>query len=106
MHLDKGGGSLIWLHCAHISPPGSTSQLLLPVVCSVSLPRFLGLIFDLPLDYFLVEFKNVTGHGFVVSFQNVCRNIILPETTNRVYFLAVLNLRNLLYLISGFVDIF
>src|SRR5699024_11637177 len=35
-------------------------------------------IFDLPLDYFLVQLYNLFGHGLLSPFRMVCRDFILP----------------------------
>ena len=54
---------------------------------------------DLPLDNFLIQLYNFLGHSLLSPFRMVCGNFILPEPASYVFFYAVFNLRNLLYLI-------
>ena len=43
---------------------------------------------------------NFLGHSLLSPFRMVCGNFILPEPASYVFFYAVFNLRNLLYLIT------
>ena len=45
---------------------------------------------------------NFLGHSLLSPFRMVCGNFILPEPACYVFFYAVFNLRNLLYLIKDF----
>ena len=54
---------------------------------------------DLALDNFLIQLYNFLGHSLLSPFRMVCGNFILPEPASYVFFYAVFNLRNLLYLI-------
>ena len=54
---------------------------------------------DLPLDNFLIQLYNFLGHSLLSPFECLCGNFILPESASYVFFYAVFNLRNLLYLI-------
>ena len=54
---------------------------------------------DLTLDNFLIELYNLLGHSLLSPFRMVCRDFILPEPANYVFFCAVFNLRKLLYII-------
>ena len=55
---------------------------------------------ELPLDNFLIQLYNFLGHSLLAPFRMVCGNFILPEPASYVFFCAVFNLRNLLYLIN------
>ncbi|MBQ3357008.1 MAG: hypothetical protein IJJ85_10545, partial [Clostridia bacterium] len=46
-----------------------------------------------------IQVYNLLGHSLFAPFECLCRNFILPEFANYVYFYPFLNLRNLLYLI-------
>ncbi len=52
-----------------------------------------------PLDNFLIQLYNSLGHSLLSPFRMVCGNFLLPEPASYVFFYAVFNLRNLLYLI-------
>ena len=54
---------------------------------------------DLTLDNFLVQLYNFLGHSLLSPFRMVCRDFILPEPASYVFFYALFNLRNLLYII-------
>ena len=41
----------------------------------------------------------ILGHSLLSPFRMVCGNFILPESASYVFFFALFNLRNLLYLI-------
>jgi len=56
---------------------------------------------DLPLDNFLIQLYNFLGHSLLSPFRMVCGNFILPEPASYVFFYAVFNLRNLLYIIKN-----
>ena len=55
---------------------------------------------DLPLDNFLIQLYNFLGHSLLSPFRMVCRDFIVPEPASYVFFYAVFNLHNLLYLIT------
>ena len=57
---------------------------------------------ELPLDNFLIQLYNFLGHSLLAPFRMVCRDFILPEPANYVFFYAFFNLRNLLYIICTF----
>ena len=54
----------------------------------------------LPLYNFIVQLYNFLGHSLLSPFGMVCRDFILPEPASYVFFYAVFNLRNLLYIIN------
>ena len=54
---------------------------------------------DLPLDNFLIQLYNFLGHSLLSPFECLCGNFILPEPASYVFFFALFNLRNLLYII-------
>ena len=56
---------------------------------------------DLPLDNFLVQLYNFLGYSLLAPFECLCGNFILPEPASYVFFFALFNLRNLLYLIAN-----
>ena len=58
-------------------------------------------LLDLPLDYFLVELYNVVGHGLSSPFRMCVATSFYQRPASRVYFFALFNLRNLLYLIQA-----
>ena len=47
---------------------------------------------------FLVQLYNFLGRSLLFPFRMVCGNFLLPEPASYVFFYAVFNLRNLLYL--------
>ena len=55
---------------------------------------------DLTLDNFLIELYNLLGHSLQSPFECLCGNFILPEPASYVFFYAIFNLRNLLYIIK------
>ena len=56
---------------------------------------------ELPLDTFLIKLYNFLGHSLLSPFRMVSRNFILPEPASYVFFFALFNLRNLLYIIKN-----
>ncbi|MCQ4770445.1 hypothetical protein NE579_08210, partial [Intestinimonas massiliensis] len=42
---------------------------------------------------------NFLGHSLLAPFECLCGNFILPEPASYVFFYAISNLRNLLYII-------
>ena len=57
---------------------------------------------DLSLDNFLIQLYNFLGHSLLSPFECLCGNFILPEPASYVFFYALFNLRNLLYIIPAF----
>ena len=57
---------------------------------------------DLPLDNFLIQLYNFLGHSLLSPFECLCGNFILPEPASYVFFFALFNLRNLLYIIAHY----
>jgi hypothetical protein len=55
---------------------------------------------DLTLDNFLIQLYNFLGHSLLSPFECLCGNFILPEPASYVFFYAIFNLRNLLYIIK------
>ena len=49
----------------------------------------------------LIQLYNFLRHSLLAPFECLCGNFILPEPASYVFFYAVFNLRNLLYLIKG-----
>ena len=58
-------------------------------------------LFNLALDYFLVELYNGVGHGLSSPFRMCVATSFYQRPASRVYFFAFYNLRNLLYLIKA-----
>ena len=50
----------------------------------------------------LIQLYDFLGHSLLSPFECLCGNFILPEPASYVFFYAFSNLRNLLYIISGF----
>ena len=70
--------------------PGSLGQLLC-LGLQQFIERFLYAapyqLFDLTLDYFLVQLYNLFGHGLLSPFRMVCRDFILPEGSKPCLFI-------------------
>ncbi|MCQ4768849.1 hypothetical protein NE579_00005, partial [Intestinimonas massiliensis] len=47
---------------------------------------------------------NFLGHSLLAPFECLCGNFILPEPASYVFFYAISNLRNLLYIITLFLS--
>ena len=50
----------------------------------------------------LIQLYNFLGHSLLSPFECLCGNFILPEPASYVFFYAVSNLRNLLYIMFGY----